>query len=383
MKTEITMNIAIGARTLHEKPCDGIAWFTYEVIQRIVREHPAHRFFLITDKRYDIQPVTGQNVEYIHLWPRNYHPLICFFWHQFLVPAALHRVKADVFIGPDGIIPLNCNVPCIPVIHDLNHCHRPEDIPFFTRNFYQYFFPKYASQATRIATVSSYSANDISQTYSIDKEKIDIVYNGVSELFSPLSEEVKEETRREMSGGRPFFLFVSNFSPRKNVVTLIIAYEKFRRDTGLDYDLVLAGGRLYLNSELDRAVKSSAYKESIVFTGRVDRMMLRRLYSSAEAFVFVPWFEGFGIPLVEAMRCGAPCIVSDNSSLPEVSGGAGLCVSAADAGAIASAMARLAGEPALRRQLTEKGIENSKKYSWDVTATQMWDCILKAVKQNA
>ncbi len=377
------MNIAIGARTLHENPGDGITWFTYETVKRIVRDHPDDKFFLITDKRYNELPVRGSNVEYVYRWPRNRHPVIWYLWHQFILPPVLKKIKADIFIGPDGIIPLNCNVPCISVMHDLNHCHRPHDIPFFTRTFYRYFFPRYAFQASRVLTVSEYSAKDISETYSVGKGRIDVAYNGVSEHFSPVTGDEKISVLKRYTGGCPYFLFVSNFSPRKNVITLIQAFELYCKNKGKSHRLVLAGSSLYLNKALERRIRISPCNDSIIFTGRVNRDELRLLYGSAEGFVFVPWFEGFGIPVVEAMRCGTPCIVSDNSSLPEVSGGAGLCVSAADAEAIAGAMARLTEEPALRRQLADQGMKNSMRFSWDKTAIELWDSIYKTVKENA
>ncbi|HMT66300.1 MAG TPA: glycosyltransferase, partial [Bacteroidales bacterium] len=116
----------------------------------------------------------------------------------------------------------------------------------------------------------------------------------------------------------------------------------------------------------------------ILFTGSVTRDVLRRLYGAAEALTFVPWLEGFGIPVVEAQRCGTPCILSDSSSLPEVSGGAALCVSPADAGAIAEAMARLVNDGALRRRLTDEGYANSLRYTWEQAAEEMWKSVIKA-----
>jgi glycosyltransferase involved in cell wall biosynthesis len=377
------MNIAISARTLSEEPGDGIGWFTYEVIRRMAHRHPGDMFYLISDKKYNKPPFVSRNIEYIHLAPRNRHPVMWYFWHQFLLRHLLRRLKADVFLGPDGIIPLRSPVPCVSVIHDLNHCHRPGDIPFFARHYYRHFFPRFARDAARVATVSKFSAEDIANEYGIPREKIDVVYNGVSGMFFPLPEAEAEKIRKKVSGGKPYFLFVSNFSPRKNVVTLVKSFDLFRKESGLDYNLVLAGGRLFLNGELDQAVKESPYKDSIIFTGKMSREHLRKLYGSALAFVFVPWFEGFGIPVIEAMRCGAPCIVSDNSSLPEISGGAGLYVSAADTKAIAGAMGRLAREPALRHYLGDLGIKNSLRFSWDDTAKQMYRTILKTVYPDA
>ena len=377
------MKIAISARTLLSEPRDGIAWFTYEFISRMVRSHPEDTFYLISDKRYGKPPVYSRNVKYIHLPPRNRHPFIALLWHQVMLKNVLRRLQADVFIGPDGFIPLGCSIPCIAVIHDLNHCHRPGDIPFVTRHFFRYFFPLYARQAARIVTVSQFSAADISSVYGIPNEKIDVVYNGVSGQFFPVTEEEAESYRLKLTGGRPYFVFVSNFSPRKNVPTLIKAFDRFRAGTDTDYALVLAGSRLYLTGELDKALRESPYGDSVIFTGRLSREELRKAYGSAAAFVFVPWFEGFGIPVVEAMKCGTPCIISDNSSLPEVSGGAGLCVSAADTEAIAAAMTRLADEPALRRRLKDEGMKNALRFSWDNTAAQMYESIVKTLDANA
>ncbi len=372
------MIIAINARTLRAVPHDGIGWFTHEVVRGIVRDHPEHRFVLIGDRDYDLLPVEGDNVEYVTIPLRTVHPLLWHAWHEYLLPGVLKRYDADLFVAPDGIMPMRTDVPCIPVIHDLNHEHRPGDIPVRERIFYRRYFPLFARKAIRVATVSEFSADDISATYGISRNKIDVVPNGVADIFSPPMSGEAEATRREFTGGRPYFLFVSNFSPRKNIEAVIRAFNIFRSKSNSDHVLLLAGRRLYLTREIDRELEASAYSSDIVFTGSVTRDVLRRLYGGAVALTLVPWFEGFGIPVVEAQRCGTPCILSDSSSLPEVSGGAALCVSPADAGAIAGAMARLVSDEALRRRLAEEGRENSLRYTWENAAAEMWNSITKA-----
>jgi len=372
------MIIAINARTLRAVPHDGIGWFTHEVVRGIVRDHPEHRFVLIGDRDYDLLPVEGDNVEYVTIPLRTVHPLLWHAWHEYLLPGVLKRYDADLFVAPDGIMPMRTDVPCIPVIHDLNHEHRPGDIPVRERIFYRRYFPLFARKAIRVATVSEFSADDISATYGISRNKIDVVPNGVADIFSPPMSGEAEATRREFTGGRPYFLFVSNFSPRKNIEAVIRAFNICRSKSNSDHVLLLAGRRLYLTREIDRELEASAYSSDIVFTGSVTRDVLRRLYGGAVALTLVPWFEGFGIPVVEAQRCGTPCILSDSSSLPEVSGGAALCVSPADAGAIAGAMARLVSDEALRRRLAEEGRENSLRYTWENAAAEMWNSITKA-----
>ena len=376
------MNIAINARTLKEVPHDGIGWFTREVISRMVTSHPEHRFILLADRKHHKPPITGSNVEYITLWPRAVHPLLWYVWHEVSLPPVLRRIRADVFLAPDGIIPLCTDVSCLPVIHDLNHVHRPHDIPFMTRQYYRNFFPLFIKRAARVATVSRFSADDISLTYGVDPAKIDIVSNGVAELFSPPEGDEVEKTRKRYTGGRPYFLFVSNFSPRKNIETLIMAYDIFRNETGSDHVLLLAGRRLYLTREIDRVLASSPNSSDILFTGSVSREVLRHLYGGATALTFVPWFEGFGIPVIEAQRCGTPCILSDTSSLPEVSGGAALYAGPAGAGAIAEAMARLVSDEALRRRLSDEGIINAARYTWDIAANEMWNSIMKTTRNK-
>lgn len=377
------MIIAINARTLRPVPHDGIGWFTLEVVRGMVRDHPEHRFVLIGDRRYDVLPVDGDNVEYITLPLRTVHPLLWHLWHELLLPGVLRRCGAGLFVAPDGIIPLRTDIPCIPVIHDLNHEHRPGDLPRVEHSYYSRYFPRFARRAARVATVSCFSADDIAVTYGISREKIDVVPNGVADIFSPPAPGEAEHTRREFTGGRPYFLFVSNFSPRKNVETVIRAYNIFRSRGGGDHMLLLAGRRLYLTRAIDRALASSPYGSDILFTGTVGRDMLRRLYGGAVGLVFVPWFEGFGIPVVEAQRCGTPCILSHTSSLPEVSGGAALCVSPADTEAIAEAMARLIADEALRRRLTQEGLVNSMRYTWQNAATEMWNCISRTLNTES
>lgn len=374
------MIIAINARTLRAVPHDGIGWFTHEVVRGLVNDHPEHRFVLIGDRRFRVLPVEGKNVEYITIPLRTFHPLLWYKWHELFLPAVLKKSGADLFVAPDGMMPLRTNVPCIPVIHDLNHEHRPGDIPWWERHYYRRYFPLFARRAARVATVSDFSAGDISRTYGISREKVDVVPNGVADIFSPPLPGEAEATRREYAGGRPYFLFVSNFSPRKNVEAVIRAYNLFRSSSGSDHRLLLAGRRLYLTRELDRALEASPYGRDILFTGSVTRDVLRRLYGGAVALTFVPWFEGFGIPVVEAQRCGTPCILSDSSTLPEVSGGAALCVSPADAGAIAAAMARLVSDEALRRHLADEGYQNSLRYTWQNAAREMWNSIIKATE---
>lgn len=376
------MNIAVNSRLLVDDIHGGIEWFTYETLSRITSSHPEHRFFFIFDRPFRSEYVFSGNIEPLVLPPRTRHPVLWYWWLEKAMPPLLRKISADLFVSPDGLMPLKTNIPCLPVIHDINFWHRKKDLRPLVSGFYRYYYPRYARRAARIATVSEYSKSDMVNSWGIDPGKIDIVSNGASDHFFPEDEIDRSITRREVTGGEMFFLFVGNLSPRKNVPNLIRAYNLFRANGSYSHKLVVAGDRFFLNGELDREYRSSMWKEDILFTGMLDRDRLRSIYSAAEALVFVPWFEGFGIPVVEAMKCGTPVIASNTTSLPEVGGDAALYVDPASPGEICSAMMNVAGNRELRKELMAKGVERSSLFSWDRSADLLWESIESSLNQT-
>ena len=151
------MNIAISARMLKKNPDDGISWFTYETVRRLVSNNKHHRFYLIFDRSFDESLVFSENVEAIIINPATRHPVLWYYWLEYRLPDVLRNINADILVSPDGLIPLKSEVPSIPVIHDINFFHRPGDIPLITRSYYRFFTEKFASKAIRIATVSEFS----------------------------------------------------------------------------------------------------------------------------------------------------------------------------------------------------------------------------------
>jgi glycosyltransferase involved in cell wall biosynthesis len=375
------MNIAISARMLKKNPDDGISWFTYETVRRLVSDNKGHRFYLIFDRNFDESLVFSKNTEAIVIKPATRHPLLWYYWMEHRLPEVLRKIKADILVSPDGLIPLKSEVPSIPVIHDINFLHRPGDIPAITRYYYQHFTEKFAKKAIRIATVSEFSKEDISTSLRIDPLKIDVVYNGVSDIFSPAKDEENVKLRNELTNGLPYFLFVGNFSPRKNIPNLVRAYNHFRSISEYSHKLVLTGERLYLNRELDSLIKASPYSSDIILTGHKKQEELRILYSASEALVFVPWFEGFGIPVVEAMRCGTPVILSDTTSLPEIGGEAAIYVNPSDIETIAGSMIKIIEDEELKSLSKLLSVKNSMRFTWEKSAESLRGTIEKGLSQ--
>jgi glycosyltransferase involved in cell wall biosynthesis len=300
-------------------------------------------------------------------------------WLQFSVKGLLNRMKPDLFLSPDGFLVLGANCPQLPVIHDINFLHHPQDVRWLTRKYYNRFFPKFARAATRIATVSEYSRQDIANNYQIDPAKIDVVYNGINGFFKPLSDAQKQATKQKFSNGKDYFVFVSSLHPRKNIPNLLRAFSVFKKESGSDIKLVLAGPNFWGLSDMEAVIKETGIKDEVVFTGRLTNDELALVLGSAMALTFIPYYEGFGIPLVEAMQAQVPIITANCTSLPEIAGDAALLVNPFDITEIKNAMLRLYMDKTLREQLIQKGILRKQQFSWDRSADLLWQSVMKAV----
>jgi len=374
------LKIAVNTRLLISNRIEGIGRFSVETLSRMARAHPEHEFCFIFDRPYDKAFVFSDNVYPYVIPPQARHPFLFLMWFELSVPLLFRRIKPDLFVSPDGYLSLNTRVPSVVVMHDLNFEHFPKDLPWLISRYYRSMFPRFARKAKRIATVSEYSKQDIAERYSISHEKIDVVYNGVSSHFHPLSEAEKETVRRSFSSNKPYFLFVGALNPRKNLKNLFLAFDKFKETDDLEIKLIVAGARMWWNDDMRFTYENMHHRHDVIFTGRVTDAELVRLVGSALSLTYVSGFEGFGIPILEAFQCKTPVITSNVTSMPEVAGDAALLVDPFSVEEISEAMVRMAREPELRRQLIEKGTEQCTKFSWDRSAELLWNCIEKTIR---
>lgn len=293
----------------------------------------------------------------------------------------LRDLKPDLFLSPDGFLPLRGTTKCLPVIHDLNFEHYPEDLPVHYSEWYRKKYPLFAKRATRIATVSEFSKQDIASLYKIEPDTIDVVYNAASEGFVPLTNDSIAEVRKKWSGDAPYFLYIGALHPRKNLVRLIQAYEQFRNTTDTNIKLLITGGEFWKNEALKSTLESMKFRNDVVFTGRVDDTQVREITGAAFALTYVPYFEGFGIPIVEAMSCGVPVISGNKSSLPEVAGDAALYCDPFSVDSIATSMTQIAADDFLRNKLSEAGKERASHFSWEKSADALWNSMMRTIEQ--
>ncbi|MBU3659533.1 MAG: glycosyltransferase family 4 protein [Flavobacteriales bacterium] len=363
--------IGINARNILPKKMEGFGHYSYEITKRICESHPEHEFILFFDRAVDSSLKFPPNVKTVVLFPPTRHPFLWVLWFEFSLPLALKKHKIDVFWSPDGFCSLLTSVTQIITIHDINFEYYPKDVPRLVRMYFQYFFPKFARKAKHILTVSNYSKQDISKTYSISEQKISVVYNAPNHLYKPITTDKKLAIKKEFSFGSNYFLFVGSIHPRKNIQRLIEGFALAKKDLH-DLKLVIVGSAMWKDKFLQIPKE---IEKDIIFLGHLPLDKLTRVTASAFALTYIPYFEGFGIPLVEAMKCGVPILAANATCLPEIARNAAIYCDAFNINSIASGMIELFNNEKLRNELSQNGLKRSQEFDWDQSAEKIWEVI--------
>lgn len=376
------MKIAVNTRLLLKDKLEGIGWFTYESLKRIVKKHSEHQFFFIFDRPYDNQFIFADNVTPVVVGPPARHPVLHYIWYELRLPSVLRKINPDIFVSPDSYLSLKSKITDLIVIHDLNFEHYPEHMPLINRWYYRYFTPKFAKKACRVATVSEFSKDDISRQYGISKNNIDVLYNGSNNQFKVINESEKELTRKRFSKGNDYFVFVGAFNPRKNLQNIFKAFDIFKDKSKSDIKFVAVGEKMYWSDEIKKSYDSMKHKNDVIFTGRLEPDDLSKVVGSSLALVYTSFFEGFGIPIIEAYNAEVPVITSNVTSMPEVAGDAALLVNPASINEISDAMFQIFSDKKLTLSLIEKGREQRNKFSWENTSENLWKSILTTIENS-
>jgi glycosyltransferase involved in cell wall biosynthesis len=365
------MRIGVNTRLLLPGTLEGIGRFTHEVISRMVEEHPEDDFFFFFDRPFDKKYVYFNNVTPVVLSPNSRHPILWYWWFEKSVSKAIIEYKIDVFFSPELYCCLSVDTPTLMIAHDLAFAHYPNHIPFSHRNYLKYFVPRFLQRADKIGGVSRATIKDLKENYAVENEKVFLSYNGPTPGFRPLKSDEKKAVRNDITEGSPYFIYLGSMHPRKNLDTLIKAYGVFRdKHPELSHKLVLVGRLAWKSKKIKEAYETSAYKSDILPLGQ--RKDANRLVGAATAMVYISLFEGFGIPLLEAMQCKVPVITSKVSSMPEVAGKAGLLVDPENLNEIAEAMFTVTNDY-IRDNLIQEGNLQVEHFSWDKTAVVVYD----------
>lgn len=376
------MRIAVNTRFLLPGKMEGYGYFIDEVFCRIAKNHPEHEFYFLFDRPYEKSVICSANIHPVIVKPQARHPLLWKIWYDWQVPLVLKKIKADVFVSPDGFCSLKTKVPQCLVVHDLAFLHHPDFIVKSHLPYYKKQTPLFLKKAATIATVSAFSKQDICSHYPVAPEKISVVYSATNPIFVPLAEEEKEKVKQQYTGGTEYFLFTGAVHPRKNLINLLKAYSVFKKKQKSSMKLVIAGRMAWKTDAFLKLLETYKYRKDVILTGYISKEELAGLVASAYAMVYPSFFEGFGVPPLEALQCGVPALVSNTSSLPEIGEKAYLYFDPHNFEEIAEKMTRIYKDEDRRKELIRFGKERLKLFTWDKTAEAMWNCILAAANTD-
>lgn len=369
------MKIAVNTRFLLKDKMEGLGLYTYELLYRMVHAHPEHEYFFLFDRAYDPSFIFHPSIQPVVIYPSARHPVLWYLWFEHRIPSVLKNIKADVFFSPDGFCSLSTNVQQHLVVHDLAFKHFPEQIPFFVRQYYRYFVEKQILKAHKIYAVSEATKLDIINQFGLPQEQITIAYNGVRKEFKPISEDEKNKIKLKYSSGKNYFLFVGAFHPRKNVSGLIKAYDLFRKQTSATYKLLLVGRMAWSTTDIKEAYDSSDYKQDIFLLNYLDSNELSKVTAAAFAMIQPSFLEGFGVPVLEALHCDVPVLVSNCFSLPEVAGPGAYFFNPKSIEDMACKLLECVGDPG-RSTRIEMGRIHRERFSWEKSAEIVYQNLL-------
>ncbi len=360
------MNVAIDARLLAYR-VGGIAQYTQQLLQALAAVAPDDTFTILEHRKQHEPVALGANIQRHRLLTPPHNR-----WEQWSLPLELLRVRADVVHAPDFIPPLHVRKPLIITVHDLAFIRYPAILDAAARRFYAQIGAA-TQRADAIIAVSQSTKRDLIELLEVPAERIDVVYEAAAAQFRPL--DLAPDATKTFNGHTlqvgSFALFVGTLEPRKNLPTLLDALARCRdRSPAATPKLVIAGARGWLDEPIMAQVKHNKLGDHVHFIGVVDQQQLTWLYNACRFYVNPEIYSGFGLPILEAMQCGAAVVAADTSALPEVVGEAGLLVPPLDIEVWADVLDRLWQDEALRNDLQTRGFAQAKRFTWQQAAEE-------------
>jgi glycosyltransferase involved in cell wall biosynthesis len=296
------------------------------------------------------------------------HPMVRILWEQCFAPWVLRRLSPDLLHGMAFATPLLWRGPSVVTIYDLSFLRYPQRLGYGRRLYLQWATRVSARRARRLITISESSKAEISALLGVDPQRVDVAVPGVAECFrpQPLAEVAKFRANQKLPAR--FILYLGTLEPRKNLDTLLRAYARLSQRSQVK--LILAGARGWQTESLFALIESLGLGSDVVLPGYIPNQALPMWYNAADLFVYPSVYEGFGLPLLEAMACGTPVVASYATSLPEAVGPDGILLPPLDIDAWVESLARLLSLPALRSDLGLQGQARARGFSWENTARQ-------------
>lgn len=353
----------------------GIHRFIHHLLSDLPAAAPHYRFVAFLNEPQMASPAPAMRLRHTRWQTRN--PLLRIAWEQISLPLAAAGERLALLHALAFVRPVLARCPVVLTIYDMSFMRMPERFPAFQRHYLRLMTGYSARHADAITVISQSTKDDVIEFCGVAPERIAVVYCGVDEQFRPLGAAAIEQFRASKGLPERFILYLGTIEPRKNVAQIVRSFAAL--PAAGRPKLVIAGAKGWGYDDVYAAAEQSGVRGDIIFTGYVAQHELPLWYNAAELFVYPSHYEGFGLPVAEAMACGTPAITSNVSSLPEVAGNAALTVAPADTRALTAAIAQALSDAPLRAQMKERGLTQAARFSWrrvaELTA-QVYDRVL-------
>jgi len=372
----------------------GIGRYTRELVKALLAVDSSHRYSVfaavggLAEERWStevssLRASRERNLE-IHTVPLT-DDWLARVWHRLRIPIPIELVSGplDVFYSPDFTLPpTRKGTRTLLTIHDLSFIHHPDAFVPSLRRYLERVVPRSVERADVVLADSAHTSADLTAYFGISPERVRVITPGVDPRFRPARSATegmrrasglsKDLRSRYSIGEQAYILTVGTLQPRKNYIKLIQAFCLTRQAMNEDLQLLIAGGPGWL---FEKIIAEAGKHESVHILGFVDDEDLPTLYRGASLFAFPSLYEGFGLPVLEAMACGVPVVCSNTSSLPEVAGDAALLVDPLDVEGLGAAMVRALDDEDLRQRMVERGLRQSARFTWEGSARDLLDVI--------
>jgi glycosyltransferase involved in cell wall biosynthesis len=372
------MKIVFNTKSSLKHNLQDYKYFLHESLKRITLKHPQHEFIIIADHADANRFSFDKNVTVVITHQLSHYPLLRKLWFDLKLPVILKKYNADIFVSCDGFCSLTTRLPQCLLLHDLTFFYNPSVIKRSHLFLYNRFLPEFLHKATTIVTVSASFKNDLSVQYKIPDDKIDVINTAAKEIYLPVDEKEKEETKRKYCNEKNYYIYTGVIHSHKSLFNLLKAFSVFKKRQKSNWKLVLTGSRDRESKSFNESLKTYKYRDDIVLTGFVKDEDMVKLTGSAYAMIHPTQWDSVGIAALEAMNCHIPVIASPDPFIKEIAGDAALYTNSDDHTDMAEKMMQLYKDEALRNGLVEKGKIVAAKYSWDKTADLLWQSIQKA-----
>lgn len=387
------MRIGIDARCLEEKEISGVGEYVLEVIKNLLKIDKENEYIIFSNSYKKISRNFDYFIEYPNITIKRFrypNKILNFFLWYFGYPKINRLIgDADVFFIPNiNFLAVDKLCSFLVTFHDLSFERFPEFFTLKTRLWHKLFIEpkKITRKAKKTIAISKSTQKDLEDIYGMPEKQLEVIYHGVGEEYKIINsrDEKLAEIRGKYNLPENFIFYLGAIEPRKNILNLIRAYLKLKKDypANGDYKLVLSGELNPLYENIKKEIQGNQFEKDIIFTGYVAKEDKPYIYNLAKLFVYPSHFEGFGLPLLEAMACGVPVITSHNSSMPEVVSNSAILVNPLRPEELGQAMKTMLTDKMLYSHFRAKGLNMAKKFSWKKCAKETLELISKIKKKK-